>query len=138
MRFRLVIVGVIVIAAIATILTYHALTVQKTSGPHSSGLAVSLVGYTNRAKGTRDVILEVRNRGHQSVWLNDFVTVYYFDTTHSGDSHSLSNAGWLPPGAMQSICFPVPTQQLRWRAEIGGVDQLELSVKQKLKETTLF
>jgi hypothetical protein len=80
----------------------------------------------------------VRNREEQSIWLNDFVTIQYFDTVRSSDFLRLTNADELKPGATQSFYISAPTFQLRWRAEIGGVNQREITVKQKLKGTSLF
>jgi hypothetical protein len=138
MRLCVIITGVVALAVIAGIWTYLALTGQETSGPQSSGLAISVVGYTNQAGGQRHAMLEVINRGGQSIWLNDFVAVHYFDTIRNSDWHSLTNAGELKPGATQLFCFPAPNHQLRWRAEFGGVNQREITVKQRLRGTVLL
>jgi hypothetical protein len=138
MRVRIIIFAVILLIAIGGISAYLALTAQEQSGPQSSGLAASIVGYTNSVGEPRKAMLEVRNRGQQSIWLNDFVTIQYFDTARSSDFLQLTNAGELKSGATQLFCIPAPTHQLRWRAEIGGVNQREITVKQKLKGTSLF
>jgi hypothetical protein len=135
MRLRVIIIGVVAFAAVAGISSHLVLTAQKTSGSHSLGLAASIVGYTNRTDGARQAMLEVRNRGPQSIWLDNHVTVHYWDTVRSSDSHILPSAGELKPGAKQLFCIPAPAHQIRWRAEIGGVNQLEIAVKEKLRGT---
>jgi hypothetical protein len=137
-RRRIAIALVICIAAISYFVVYRFLTVQETSGPDSHSLVISFIGFTNRFDAGRDAILSVSNRGRQSVWLNNYLSVHYFDSVRSSDFHELTNAAELRPKTAQ-ICFiPAPTNEIRWRAEIGGVNQHEINFKQKLKRTPLF
>src|SRR6185369_2353411 len=109
MRVRIIFLGVILLIAIRGISAYLALTPQGRSGPQSSGLAASIVGCTNSVGELRKAMVEVRNRGQQSIWLNDFVTIQYFDTARSSDSLRLTNAVELKSGATQLFCISAPT-----------------------------